>query len=311
MPEDLIIVGGGPAGLTAGMYAARARLPVRLLEGGVSGGQLNNTAVVENYPGVESIAGYELASLMERQALKFGLEIDRERAVGLAATRGGFTVETESGRAYHGRAVILALGATPVKLGIPGETDYSGKGVSYCAVCDGPFFRDQEIAVIGGGDSAVEEAVYLTRFAKKVHIIHRRDEFRAAKEIQEKALQEPKIEVHWSYVPVAILGNDGTEALRIQSVKDGSEQDLPVAGVFFYVGLKPMLIDGVRELAKTDDRGFIITDESMACSTPGLFAAGDVRSKVLRQIATAVGDGAVAAFAAQHYLEGGRHTQLG
>jgi len=305
MPEDLIIVGGGPAGLTAGMYAARARLPVRLLEGGASGGQLNNTAAVENYPGVELIAGYELATLMEGQALKFGLEIDRERAVGLSATQEGFSVATESGKTYHCRAVILTLGATPVKLGIPGEAEYAGKGVSYCAVCDGPFFRDQEIAVIGGGDSAVEEAVYLTRFANKVHIIHRRDEFRAAKEIQEKALEEPKIEVHWNFVPVAVLGNDGTEALKIRSVKDGSEKDLPVTGAFFYVGLKPLLIDGVRELAKTDDRGFIITDEKMACSTRGLFAAGDVRSKTLRQIATAVGDGALAAYAAQHYLESG------
>lgn len=305
MPEDLIIVGGGPAGLTAGMYAARARLPVRLLEGGASGGQLNNTSVVENYPGVEMIAGYELAARMEEQALKFGLVIDRERAVGLSAEEAGFRIATESGNAYHGRAVILALGASPVKLGIPGELEFAGKGVSYCAVCDGPFFREQEIAVVGGGDSAVEEAVYLTRFANKVHIIHRRDEFRATKEIQEKALHEPKIQIHWSYAPVAVIGTDGVEGIRMRSVKDGSESDLPVAGVFFYVGLKPLLIAGVSDLTETDERGFIVTSAAMACATPGLFAAGDVRSKTLRQISTAVGDGALAAFAAQHYLERG------
>lgn len=303
MPDDLIIVGGGPAGLTAGMYAARARLSVRLLEGGASGGQLNNTAVVENYPGLEIIAGYELAARMEEQAIKFGLPIDRERAVRIAAERGGFAIATESGASYRCRAVILALGASPVKLGIPGEAEFAGKGVSYCAVCDGPFFREQELAVVGGGDSAVEEAIYLTRFADKVHIIHRRDEFRAAKEIQEKALEAPKIQIHWSHVPVAVIGKDGVDGIRIRSVKDGSEKDLPVAGVFFYVGLNPLLIDGVRDLAKTDDGGFIITGATMACATPGLFAAGDVRATTLRQIATAVGDGALAAYAAQHYLE--------
>jgi len=305
MSEDLIIVGGGPAGLTAGMYAARARLPVRLLEGGASGGQLNNTSVVENYPGIQVVAGYELAARMEEQALKFGLVIDREQAIGLSAAQDGFHIAAESGKTYQCRAVILALGASPVKLGIPGEAEYAGKGVSYCAVCDGPFFRGQEVAVIGGGDSAVEEAVYLTRFSDKVHIIHRRSEFRAAKEIQEKALHEPKIQIHWSFVPVAVIGTEGVEAIRIRSVRDGSETDLPVAGAFFYVGLKPLLIDGVRTLAETDKGGFIITDGTMACATPGLFAAGDIRSKTLRQISTAVGDGALAAFAAQHYLENG------
>lgn len=304
MADDLIIVGGGPAGLTAGMYAARARLSVRLLEGGASGGQLNNTAVVENYPGLDMIAGYELAERMEAQAMKFGLPIDRERAVGIAAHQGGFMITTESGASYRCRAAILALGASPVKLGVPGEAELAGKGVSYCAVCDGPFFRGQELAVIGGGDSAVEEAVYLTRFADKVHIIHRRDQLRAAKEIQEKALQSPKVEIHWSCVPVAVIGKDGVDAIRIRSVKDGSERDVPVAGVFFYVGLKPLLINGVADLAQTDDRGFIITNTIMACATPGLFAAGDVRATTLRQIATAVGDGALAAYAAQHYLEG-------
>jgi thioredoxin reductase (NADPH) len=215
----------------------------------------------------------------------------------------GFVLSTDSGDEYECRALILATGASPVKLGIPGEADLSGKGVSYCAVCDGPFYQDQEVAVVGGGDSAVEEAAYLTRFAKKVHIIHRRDELRAVKEIQEKAFNEPKVIIHWSYIPVAVLGEHGVEALRIRSVKEGSEEDLPVYGVFFYVGLNPNLLEGTSDLVETDARNFIITDADMACRTPGLFAAGDVRAKSLRQIATAVGDGAVAAFSAQHYLE--------
>lgn len=303
MSDDLIIVGGGPAGLTAGMYAARARLRVRLLEKGVSGGQINDTSMVENYPGVEPIAGAELAALMEKQALKFGLEVTREDVTAVSRTSEGFALATESGAQYDCRSMIIALGASPVKLGIPGETELTGRGVSYCAVCDGPFYRDRQVAVIGGGDSAVEEAVYLARFADKVHLIHRRDELRATGEIQEKAFNEPKVEFHWSRIPVEILGENGVEALRIRSVKDGSEEDLPVYGVFFYVGLKPNLLDGLSDLAETSERGFILTDANMACSTPGLFAVGDIREKALRQITTAVGDGATAAFSAQQYLE--------
>jgi thioredoxin reductase (NADPH) len=303
MSHDLIIAGGGPAGLTAGMYAARARLDVRLLEAGVSGGQLNDTSMVENYPGLEPIGGYELAERMEKQAVKFGLEIVRDRVRQVSRSGEGFSVAGESGNRFDCRALILALGASPVKLGIPGETELTGKGVSYCAVCDGPFYKDREIAVVGGGDAAVEEAHYLTRFAKKVHIVHRRDEFRAMKEIQEKALKEPKIEVHWSHVPVEILGKDGVDGIRLRSLKSGTERDLPVYGVFFYVGLQPYLVDGVRDLVETDERGFIVTDDNMACKTPGLFAAGDLRVKALRQIATAVGDGAVAAYSAQLFLE--------
>lgn len=289
--------------MTAGMYSARARLDVRLLEAGVSGGQLNDTSMVENYPGVEPIGGYELAARMEQQAEKFGLEIVRDRVVKVARSDYGFTVTGESGEAYDCRALIMALGASPVKLGIPGEAELTGKGVSYCAVCDGPFYTGREIAVIGGGDAAVEEAHYLTRFAERVHIVHRRNAFRAMKEIQEKALKDPKIEVHWSHVPVAILGKDGVEAIRLRSVKDGSEKELPVYGVFFYVGLKPDLVEGLAELVETDERGFVVTDQNLACATPGLFAAGDLRVKALRQIATAVGDGALAAYSAQSYIE--------
>jgi thioredoxin reductase (NADPH) len=305
MPDDLIIVGAGPAGLAAGMYASRARVRVRLFEKGVAGGQINDTSTVENYPGVGNVSGAELAEKMDNQARSFGLEVVYADITRVSRTSDGFVLSTDSGDEHECRALILATGASPVKLGIPGEEDLAGKGVSYCAVCDGPFYQDREVAVVGGGDSAVEEATYLTRFAKKVHIIHRRDEFRAVKEIQEKAFQEPKVVIHWSHVPVAVRGEYGVEALRIRSVKEGSEEDLPVYGVFFYVGLNPNLLEGTSELVETDERNFIVTDPDMACRTPGLFAAGDIRSKCLRQIATAVGDGAIAAFSAQHYVESG------
>jgi thioredoxin reductase (NADPH) len=285
------------------MYAARARLKVRILEKGAPGGQVNETAMVENYPGFESIGGAELASKMESQARSFGAALTADRVERVAHEDGLFALECESGSVYKAPALIIALGASPVKLGIPGETELTGRGVSYCAVCDGPFYRDKDVAVIGGGDSAVEEAVYLTRFASSVHIVHRRDEFRAVKEIQERAFAQPKIHVHWSAVPTAVLGSDGVEALRIRSLKDGTEHDIPVYGVFFYVGLRPVTPDGIVDLVQTDDRGFIMTDSTMACATPGLFAAGDVRVKPLRQISTAVGDGALAAFMAQAYLE--------
>lgn len=304
MPDDLIILGAGPAGLTAGMYAARARVGVRLLEKGLSGGQINSTARVENYPGVLSIEGIELAARMEKQAVEFGVQIATADVHRVTWTRAGFVIVTDSGVEYESQALIVAVGASPVKLGIPGEERLAGAGVSYCAVCDGPFYRDQDIAVIGGGDSAVEEAIYLARFAKTVHIIHRRDEFRAIKEIQEKAFQEPGIRVHWNSVPLEILGEKAVDGIKIRSVKDGSSEILKVYGVFFYVGLKPNFVEGLQDLVQTDPGGFIVTDDKMACSTPGLFAAGDIRSKALRQISTAVGDGAIAAYSAQHYLEG-------
>ena len=303
MNPDLVILGGGPAGLTAGMYAARARIPLVLLEKGQTGGQMAATATVDNYPGmVDPIFGADLAQKMEMQARKFGLEIVPADVNLVSKTDQGFLVCLDSGETYSCRALILTTGASPVKLGIPGELELTGKGVSYCAVCDGPFFRDFEIAVVGGGDSAIEEAVYLTRFASRVHVIHRRDQLRACKEIQEKAFSESKIVIHWSTLPVAVIGEKEVSALRIRSVKDGSEEDLSVGGVFFYVGLRPNS-ESFRELVLTDRGGFIITDQEMRCSIPGAFAAGDVRSKVLRQISTAVGDGATAAYAAQHYLE--------
>ncbi len=303
MKTDLVILGGGPAGLTAGMYAARARIPLVLLEKGQTGGQMAATATVDNYPGfVDPIFGLDLAERMEAQVRKFGAKIVQGDVTLVSGMGQEYQVAMDSGEVYICKALILATGASPVRLGIPGELDLGGRGVSYCAVCDGPFFNGLEVAVIGGGDSAVEEAVYLARFASKVHLIHRRDSLRACKEIQEKALAEPKVTIHWNTVPVAVLGEKEVTALRIRSTTDGSEQVLPVGGVFFYVGLQPNS-ESFRELVQTDKGGFIITDQEMRCSTPGIFAAGDVRSKSLRQISTAIGDGATAAYSAQHYLE--------
>lgn len=303
MKTELIILGGGPAGLTAGMYAARARIPLVIVEKGQTGGQMAATATVDNYPGFpDPLFGLDLAQRMEQQARKFGAEIVQGDVALVSAVDQQFRVVMDSGDTYESSALILATGASPVRLGIPGELELGGRGVSYCAVCDGPFFNGLEVAVIGGGDSAVEEAVYLARFASRVHIIHRRDSLRACKEIQEKAFAESKITLHWNSIPVEVLGNKEVTALRIRSTTDASEQDLPVGGVFFYVGLRPNS-ETFGDLVDTDKGGFIITDQEMRCSIPGVFAAGDVRSKALRQISTAVGDGATAAYSAQHYLE--------
>jgi thioredoxin reductase (NADPH) len=304
MDTDLAILGGGPAGLTAGMYAARARIRVALLEKGQPGGQIAVTEVVDNYPGFEEpVLGWELAQKMEAQARKFGVMVVRTVVTRVVRAEGGFQLTLDSGDSYTCRSLILATGASPVKLGIPGERELAGKGVSYCAVCDGPFYRDQEIAVVGGGDSAVQEALYLTRFASTVHLIHRRDELRAIKDIQEKAFAEPRIRIHWNRVPIAVTGNKEVESLVIRSVIDGSEEALSVSGVFFYVGLRPNS-EPFRDLVHTDEWGFVLTDVQMACSAPGIYAAGDIRSKALRQISTAVGDGALAAYSAQRYLGG-------
>jgi thioredoxin reductase (NADPH) len=303
MHTDLVILGGGPAGLAAGMYASRARIPTILIEKGLPGGQMAATELVENYPGfTEPILGVDLAGKMEAQARRFGLEVIQEDIRSVTTGDKGFLLTGDSGTTHSGRALIIASGASPVKLGVPGELELAGRGVSYCAVCDGPFFRDFEVAVVGGGDSAVEESMYLTRFASHVHLIHRRDELRAVKELQEKAFNEPKITIHWSHTPVEITGENEVQNIRIRSVKDGSEKNIPVGGVFFYVGLTPST-SGFTELVDTDPNGFVITDDTMATSRPGIFAAGDVRCKQLRQISTAVGDGATAAYSAQQYLE--------
>ena len=233
---------------------------------------------------------------------KFGLEIQYADIVSVSRTASGFDLSNDSGVTYSCRSLLIATGASPVKLGIPGELEFAGKGVSYCAICDGPFFRDVEVAVIGGGDSAVEEAVYLSRLASKVHLIHRRDQLRAVKEIQERALAVPNLIIHWNSAPEKIIGANDVEAIQLRSTVENSMTELPVSGVFFYVGIKPN-DEAFRGLVEADSRGFVITDEKMATSVPGIFAAGDIRAKELRQISTAVGDGAAAAYSAQRYLE--------
>ena len=300
--HDLIIIGAGPAGLTAGLYNARARLDVLLLERLLPGGQVLTTDWVENYPGFpDGISGFELMDRMKTQAERFGLKIHGEEVLKLEVTEKRKAVLTGKGQ-LEAKAVILACGATWKKLGIEGEAHLMGRGVSFCATCDGPFYREQEVAVIGGGDTAVEEAIFLTRFVSKVHLVHRRDQLRATKLLQERAMAEEKIEFLWDTVPVKIIGEDGVDGIELKNVKTGSVTRLNVKGVFVFIGTLPNteLVKGQIEL---DGSGFVVTDNDMQTSVPGVFAAGDIRSKLFRQISTAVGEGAAASFSAEKYIE--------
>jgi thioredoxin reductase (NADPH) len=302
MTYDVIIVGGGPAGLTAGIYARRSKLETLLIEKMAPGGQVLSTHWVDNYPGFpEGLAGYELSDRMRQQAERFGLSIASDEITG-ASLEGPEKVIHGVDRHYRARAVIVASGAVWKKLGVPGEERLAGRGVSYCATCDGPFYQDLEVAVVGGGDSAVQEAVYLTRFAKKVYLIHRRDQLRACRILQEKALTHPKVEPLWKRVVESVEGGDQVEALKIKTVDGSAREVLPVQGVFIYVGIQPNT-DWLSGTVPLDDQGFIPTDDRMATGVPGVFAAGDVRRKMVRQISTAVGDAATALLAAEHYLE--------
>jgi thioredoxin reductase (NADPH) len=310
MPEngkrqyDVIIVGAGPAGLCAAMYAGRGMLKALTIERGAPGGELLNTDLIEDYIGFESIKGWELAQKMTAHAKKFGADILTDSVERVRKAQDGwFDVATARGDVYRAPAVIFTAGGTPVKLGVPGEKEYAGKGVSYCAVCDGAFFKGERLAVVGGGDAAVEEADYLTRYASKVHIVHRRDEFRASQILQDRAFANPKIEVIRSTIVPEIVGNDkGVQHIVLEDAGTGARTDLPVGGVFIFVGFKPntQLIEGH---VHHDAGGYFITDERMMTSVPGLFAAGDVRSQVTRQITTAVGDATTAAIAVEKYLK--------
>jgi thioredoxin reductase (NADPH) len=300
--HDLIIIGGGPAGLTAGLYNARARLDVLLLERLAPGGQVLTTDWVENYPGFpDGISGFELMDKMKTQAERFGLKILSEEVAKLELSEKRKVVATTQGP-KEAKAIILASGATWKKLGIEGEDQLMGRGVSFCATCDGPFYRDQDVAVIGGGDTAVEEAIFLTRFVSKVYLVHRRDQLRATKLLQERAMAQEKIEFVWDTVPVQILGKDGVEGIELKNVKTGSVSRRDVKGVFVFIGTIPNteLVNGQVDL---DENGFVITGNDMQTSVPGVFAAGDIRSKLFRQIATAVGEGAAASFSAEKYIE--------
>jgi thioredoxin reductase (NADPH) len=300
---DVIIIGGGPAGLTAGIYAGRARLKALLVEKLIHGGQMMTTDFVENYPGFpEGISGPDLSDRMRKQAERFGLEIITGEVQELKPGDGRHTVVLED-RTLKAGAVIIATGARYKRLGVPGENDLTGRGVSFCATCDGALYRDQEIAMVGGGDTSLSETIFLTRFAKKIHLIHRRDEFRGAKYLQEQVLDMDKVQVHWNTVVEEFQGDDqGLTGMKLKNVKSGDTSTLPVSGVFVAIGINPNT-EWLKDLLPLDEWGFIFTDQEMATKVPGIFAAGDVRAKNLWQIATAVGDGAVAANAAEHYLQ--------
>lgn len=300
---EVIIIGGGPAGLTAGLYASRAKLNTVLLEKAFAGGQVASTGMVENYPGIKKIGGMELARRMEEQAKEFGLNIEICEVKCLKKEGDQFCVETNSAD-FIAPAVILTTGVQPRKLGVPGEREYKGKGVSYCAICDGFFYNGKHVAVIGGGDSAVEEGIYLTKFASKVSIIHRRDQLRASKFLQEKAFQNPKIEFIWNSIVKEIKADEEgfVNRLVLENVKTSQISEMQVDGVFIYIGTEPNLLICDLDF-ETDEKGFLVTDDQMRTSVPGIFAAGDVRSKMLRQIVTAVGDGAIAAVLAEKYID--------
>ena len=305
--HDLVVIGGGPAGLTAGLYAARGKLDVVLLEKLSPGGQVLTTDWVENYPGFpEGISGFELMDRMKAQAERFGLPILNHEVSDVNFQAPEKRLFLNSGL-MKTRAVIVGTGAQPQKLGLEGEDMLTGKGVSYCGTCDGPFYREAMVAVIGGGDTAVEEALFLTRFASRVYIIHRRDELRATKVLQERAFSNEKIEFIWDTVPVCIEGGGRVEGLFLQDVKSGEESHLKVDGVFIFIGTRPVtrFLNGTLDL---DDQKFIKVNRGQETSVPGVFAAGDVVSGVFRQIATAVGEGASAARQAEDYLASGKNS---
>jgi len=299
---DVLIVGAGPAGLAAGIYAGRSELQTVIIDR-LPGGQLLITEEIENYPGFyEGITGFELSEKLRQHAEKFGARLESGHTV-LEVTQDGelFKVKSDYGE-FSGKTLIWAAGSNPKKLGVPGESVFVGRGVSYCAVCDGAFFKDRVVAVVGGGDSALEEALYLTKFARKVYLIHRRDKFRAVRIIQQRVSKSDKIEPLLNKVVTSINGKDFVESLTLRDVISGQETELPVDGVFIFIGNEPNTAP-IAHLVDTDPGGFVITDEEMRTKTPGLFAAGDVRSKPLRQVVTAAADGAVAAMSATKYLE--------
>jgi thioredoxin reductase (NADPH) len=300
---DVIIVGGGPAGLCAALYAGRGLLRSVLLERGVTGGELLNTEWIDDYPGLEHVLGRQLADMMTAHALKFGADIRQDTVESIVRRDDGiFEVTTGMGRVYEAPSVILTAGGTPTKLEVPGELDYAGRGVSYCAVCDGAFFKGEILAVIGGGDAAVEEADYLTRYAEKVYVVHRRDEFRASKILQERLFANPKIEVIWNKQVREFLGGPtGLKSVELIDTVTGEKSSLAATGAFIFIGFKPNT-GLVKQHAAHDPAGYLITDDRMMTSIPGLYAAGDVRAQLTRQITTAVGDATTAAVAVEKYL---------
>lgn len=299
---DVIIAGAGPAGMTAAVYASRANLDTLMLERGIPGGQVANTEDVENYPGYDHILGPDLSNKMFEHAKKFGAEYAYGDITEVIDGKEYKTVIAGS-KEFKTRTLIIATGAQYKKLGIPGEEELGGRGVSYCAVCDGAFFKERELVVVGGGDSAVEEGVYLTRFASKVTIVHRRDELRAQKILQDRAFKNDKVEFIWDTIVKEVNNKDGkVGSVTLLDKKTNEEYEFETDGVFVYIGMDP-LSEPFKSLGITNEEGYIPTNENMETSVPGIFAAGDIREKELRQIVTATGDGSIAAQSAQHFIE--------
>jgi len=300
---DVVIIGGGPAGLTAGLYASRSRLSSLLIEKAATGGYIVNAGLVENYPGFpQGLSGLELAELMNKQAAKYGLETLLAEVNGLELRGKQKVVKTTEGDIVA-KAVIIAGGSDRVKLGVPGEEEFTGKGVAYCALCDAAFYRDLPVAVAGGGNAAINEALELSKFASRVTVIHRRQELRAVRILQERAFAEPKIEFLWNAVVEAIEGEDMVKRLRLRNVLTGEKSVLAISGIFVAIGFKPNT-DYLKGILSLDATGAIITNEKMETEVPGIFAAGDIRSGSIRQVIAAAGDGAVAAIYAERFIAG-------
>jgi thioredoxin reductase (NADPH) len=310
---EIIIVGAGPAGQTAALYAGRSRIPTLVLERGVPGGELWNTAEVEDYPGFEHIMGPELADKMQKHAEKFGARFDTAEVTEISVDGDDRVVRTSDGREFRAPAVIVSAGGEPRKLGVPGEDELAGKGVSYCAVCDGAFFEGQEIAVVGGGDSAVEEGTFLTRYGSKVHLIHRRDEYRAQPILVEQMRASGKVdEIQNSAVDEIHADNGRVSHLTVRNVETGEKSRLDVGAIFPFIGFIPhsqIFASEIADQIELDDSGHIVTDDKMMTAVPGIFAAGDVRSQFVRQITNAVGDATTAALAAHAYVERLKHER--
>lgn len=300
---DLIIIGGGAGGLTAGIYAMRAVLKTALIEMGASGGQMNNSDIVENWPGDEHIDGAELSVKFHQHAESYGLKMVSQEVVGLEPGLDYHTVKLDDGNELKTHAIILATGGSPRKLNIPGEEENNGKGVSYCAVCDGFFFRDKTVAIVGGGDTAAEESLYLAKLAKQVYIVHRRDELRAGALLQQRVKSNSKIEILWNSVVTEIKANDnGVCAVTLEDTQNANKRDLAVEGVFVFIGFKPnnkLVPAGVKMNAD----GYVVTNQNCETKVPGLYVIGDLREKPFRQIVISASDGATAALTAAHYVE--------
>ena len=299
---DVIIVGAGPAGLAAALYSARSKLTTLYIEKLSTGGQAATTDEIENYPGFpKGVTGPELSAMMEEQAKKFDAERLAAKAEQLSIQGDWRLVKTNKGE-FAAKAVIIASGAAPKLLGCPGELRLRARGVSYCATCDAAFYEGANVMVVGGGDSAVEEANYLTKFAEKVTLVHRRNGLRATKIVQERAFANPKLEMRWNTVVESIEGEDIVEKVILKDVVSGEKTEMPIDGVFIYVGLEPN-IEWLGSLVETDEHGYILTDDNMRTNVPGVYAAGDIRAKLLRQVVTAAADGAIAAYHAEKYIE--------